>query len=75
MAPPSQELEPPTIPKRFNLLPYLDFDVALALANARKVNPEIVVFSLSARTGEGMDKWYDWLKREAAAIAGLEKTS
>ena len=52
---------------KIDLLPHLDFDVSLAIANALKVNPNIIVLRVSARTGEGMDIWYNWLKREAAA--------
>jgi hydrogenase nickel incorporation protein HypB len=44
-----------------DLLPYVDFDVAQCIANARRVNPAIEVVQLSARTGEGLDAWIDWL--------------
>jgi hydrogenase nickel incorporation protein HypB len=47
-----------------DLLPHLDFDVSRALANAREVNPDIRVFQVSARSGEGLDRWYDWLRSE-----------
>ena len=50
-----------------DLLPYLDFDVEQAQANARMVNPGIEIILLSAKTGEGMDQWLAWLEREAAA--------
>ncbi|MFA6220139.1 MAG: hydrogenase nickel incorporation protein HypB [Erythrobacter sp.] len=45
-----------------DLLPYLDFDIDLAVANARKVNHKLGVIRLSARTGEGMDTWLDWIR-------------
>ncbi|HSV28275.1 MAG TPA: hydrogenase nickel incorporation protein HypB [Candidatus Omnitrophota bacterium] len=44
-----------------DLLPHLDFDVEQCIANARRVNPDIVVLQLSARTGEGMDEWLAWI--------------
>ena len=44
-----------------DLLPYLDFDVEQCIANARRVNPAIEVVQVSARTGEGLDAWIDWL--------------
>jgi hydrogenase nickel incorporation protein HypB len=44
-----------------DLLPHLDFDVAKCRELARRVNPGIVIFEVSARTGEGMDDWYGWL--------------
>ena len=51
---------------KIDLLPHLDFDVARAIANALKVNPDIIIFRVSARTGEGLDAWYGWLRREAS---------
>ena len=46
---------------KIDLLPYLNFDVEKAKDYARKVNPNIIFFEVSATTGEGMDKWYEWL--------------
>ncbi len=40
---------------KIDLLAHVDFDVARAIGNARKVNPEITILRLSARTGEGLD--------------------
>jgi len=45
-----------------DLLPYLTFDADLAVANARRVNPNIQVIRISATSGEGMDEWLDWIK-------------
>jgi len=53
---------------KIDLLPHVDFDVARAIEYALKVNPEITTYQVSARTGEGLDAWYDWLRREAAAV-------
>ncbi len=47
---------------KIDLLPYVDFDVAQALAYAHRVNPGIRVFQLSARSGEGLPAWFDWLR-------------
>jgi hydrogenase nickel incorporation protein HypB len=52
-----------------DLLPHLDFDVALAIEYARRVNPDIRAILLSARTGEGMEEWYDWLDAQMASVA------
>lgn len=54
---------------KIDLLPHVDFDIARATANAVEVNPAITALELSARTGEGLDAWYAWLHREAAAVA------
>ncbi|EGD60630.1 Hydrogenase accessory protein HypB [Novosphingobium nitrogenifigens DSM 19370] len=53
---------------KIDLLPYLDFDVDAAIANARRVNPRLRVLKVSARSGEGMTQWLDWL-RAARAMA------
>lgn len=51
---------------KIDLLPHVDFDVSRAIANACEVNPAISVLQLSARSGDGLDNWYAWLRREAA---------
>jgi len=49
-----------------DLLPHLDFDVDRLIDNARRINPTIGVLKLSAKTGEGMDRWLHWLKTARA---------
>ncbi|MGB9094199.1 MAG: hydrogenase nickel incorporation protein HypB [Gallionella sp.] len=44
-----------------DLLPHLDFDADLAVANARRVNPQIRVIRVSARSGAGMAEWLEWI--------------
>lgn len=44
-----------------DLLPYLDFDVDRCIEYARRVNPGIKVIQLSAKSGEGMETWYQWI--------------
>ncbi|HUL11329.1 MAG TPA: hydrogenase nickel incorporation protein HypB [Methylococcaceae bacterium] len=50
-----------------DLLPYLRFDVELALENARRVNRGLRVIRLSAETGEGFGEWLAWIEAGAAA--------
>jgi hydrogenase nickel incorporation protein HypB len=45
-----------------DLLPYLEFDAALAEENAWRVNPSIRVIRTSATGGEGMEEWLDWIR-------------
>ncbi|HSG68424.1 MAG TPA: hydrogenase nickel incorporation protein HypB [Bacteroidales bacterium] len=45
-----------------DLLPYVDFDMAKVKDNALRVNHHLKFFELSAKTGEGVDDWYEWLK-------------
>jgi hydrogenase nickel incorporation protein HypB len=42
----------------------IDFDIERAKTDARKLNKGIEIFPISAKTGEGLADWYDWLKRE-----------
>jgi len=44
-----------------DLLPYVDFNVENARNNALSVNPSLEFIEISARTGEGVDKWLDWI--------------
>ncbi|HSW02063.1 MAG TPA: hydrogenase nickel incorporation protein HypB [Sedimentisphaerales bacterium] len=39
----------------------VDFDLDRVLADVRRLNRTIEIFPVSARTGEGMQNWYDWL--------------
>lgn len=50
---------------KVDLLPHLDVDLDRFLANLRAVNPAATVIEASARTGEGVDEWCDWLRAVA----------
>lgn len=51
---------------KIDLAPYCDVDMDLYEANLRRVNPSIQILRVSARTGEGMDQWLDWLRGRLA---------
>jgi hydrogenase nickel incorporation protein HypB len=46
---------------KVDLLPYLDFDRDRFLRCLRQVNPHAPVLEVSARTGDGLTDWYEWL--------------
>jgi hydrogenase nickel incorporation protein HypB len=48
-----------------DLLPYVRFDVARCVEYARRVHPDIDVMQVSATTGEGMERWLDWVRLHA----------
>ena len=50
---------------KIDLLPHVDFDVEKAAENALSINPKIKIIKVSARTGEGLAGWYDWLQARA----------
>ena len=49
---------------KIDLLPYLDYDKEAAVQNILKVNPQMPVFDISAKTEEGFDSWIEWLKQK-----------
>ena len=51
-----------TILNKIDLVPYTDFDVAAAQEDIGTIHPGAMVLPLSARTGEGMAAWFDWLR-------------
>jgi len=55
------------IVNKIDLLPYLGFDMDGFLGNLRAVNPAATVVQASARTGEGVDAWCDWVRARVAA--------
>lgn len=54
---------------KLDLAPHCDADLEAYAANLRRVNPEIEIIALSARTGEGMDLWLNWLRARLAEKA------
>jgi hydrogenase nickel incorporation protein HypB len=46
-----------------DLLPYVDFDVRDYSSALRKVTPDALFLQVSATTGDGMQAWFDWLRR------------
>jgi hydrogenase nickel incorporation protein HypB len=57
---------------KIDLLPYLQFNLQRCLDYARRVNPDITIFSVSATTGQGMDEWLAWI-REGATRAQAKR--
>ena len=53
---------------KIDLVPHLDFSLQQTIDNVRLVNRDAAVLEVSARTGEGLEAWRDWLCAEAAAV-------
>jgi hydrogenase nickel incorporation protein HypB len=53
---------------KVDLLPHLDFDVDKLLYNLDAVHPDVERMLVSARTGEGIDEWRDWLAGLASRV-------
>jgi hydrogenase nickel incorporation protein HypB len=54
---------------KIDLLPYLDFDTEYFLQGVRLLNPDVQVFQVSCRTGEGIQAWSAWLRERALRAA------
>jgi hydrogenase nickel incorporation protein HypB len=52
---------------KIDLLPHVSFDTDRFLDFARRINPRLRLFQVSATRGDGLDAWCDWLRSEAAA--------
>jgi len=52
---------------KIDLLPYVPFDMDYFRRGVEMLNPGLVTFPLSCRTGEGIQAWADWLADQAAA--------
>jgi len=49
---------------KIDLLPYVDFDMDAVKYNALKINRHLQFIEVSARNGEGMQQWYDYLLKQ-----------
>ena len=58
------------IVNKVDLLQYTNFKMEEAEGNARKINPRLTILPLSCTTGEGLDAWIDWLKKELEGKRG-----
>jgi hydrogenase nickel incorporation protein HypB len=56
-----------TLLNKIDLLPYLDFDMELARTSIGQIHPGMPVFEISAKTGQGMEGWIDWLTEQVKA--------
>ena len=49
-----------------DVAPYFDFDVDACVARAKRLNPNITVFTVSAKTGEGFEAWENWITEQVS---------
>ena len=49
---------------KVDVLPYFDFDMDKVVEYAHRRNPNLRIFPISAKTGEGMDAWCGWLRQQ-----------
>ena len=51
---------------KIDVLPYFDFNMEAVVERAKKINPNIQVLPICARTGEGVDAWANWLRNQVS---------
>jgi hydrogenase nickel incorporation protein HypB len=50
---------------KIDLIPYLEFDLEHCIELARNVNPQLAIFPVSAKSGQGIQAFYDWFTAKA----------
>lgn len=53
---------------KIDLLPFCDFSVDRALDDLTRINPDLKVIAVSAKTGEGLNNWFHWLENKLMRI-------
>ncbi|MCR5450172.1 MAG: hydrogenase nickel incorporation protein HypB [Solobacterium sp.] len=53
---------------KMDALPYFDFDLELVRKHVSHLNPDMKIFPVSAKTGEGMEALEQWLLEQAASL-------
>lgn len=51
---------------KIDVASYFDFDIDRCRENVARRNPQARVIPICAKTGEGMDEWYEWLRNSVA---------
>jgi len=54
---------------KIDLLPHIEFDVASFRKTVEGLNPDVKIFEVSCKTGDGIDAWCSWLSTEAKKAA------
>jgi hydrogenase nickel incorporation protein HypB len=49
---------------KVDLMRHLDLDLELLLRNSKKINPNMQIHQISAKSGTGMESWFDWIRSE-----------
>lgn len=52
---------------KMDLAPYLEVDLARIEANVRQMNPHVTIIPLSAKTGEGLEQWFEWVQAQVTS--------
>jgi hydrogenase nickel incorporation protein HypB len=53
---------------KIDLLPYVPFDLAYFRRGVELLNPGLVTFEVSCRTGQGLEDWVKWLRMQVSSV-------
>ena len=59
---------------KIDLAPYLEIDIAQIVANVKQMNPNVKIIPVSAKTKEGLEAWFDWVRSQRQATSQLGAT-
>lgn len=57
---------------KVDLAPYLEISIDQIAANVRQMNPQVTIIPVSAKTGEGLEVWFDWVRSRCDAVDRAE---
>lgn len=49
---------------KIDLAPFLDFNMEEFISAVKGLNPDVLIYQVSTKTGEGLESWYTWLEKE-----------
>ena len=49
---------------KIDVMQYFDFDLEACIKRAKNLNPNVKIISISAKTGEGINEFADWLREQ-----------
>ncbi|NJN87420.1 MAG: hydrogenase nickel incorporation protein HypB [Leptolyngbyaceae cyanobacterium SL_7_1] len=55
-----------------DLAPYLEVNIEQIAANVRQMNPHVTIIPVSAKTGEGLEQWFRWVRQQVSDRAKLQ---
>ena len=60
---------------KLDLAPYVDVDIEKIVANVRSLNPYAKIIPVSAKTGEGLEVWFDWVEEQVKICSAQFKSA
>ncbi|NJK76104.1 MAG: hydrogenase nickel incorporation protein HypB [Oscillatoriales cyanobacterium RU_3_3] len=58
---------------KIDLAPYLDVDLDRIVANVRQMNPHVTIIAISAKTGEGLEAWFNWVRSQIHQLSTAQQ--